>query len=596
MSRQESSNTNDSEAAPIPMAEALAATQEFFDKAIRNNADLFNNNPFDPFGVTQTYMEAMLSIWRAPDTAMQAQSDFLRDSIQLWQYAAKRAMGQEADPVISPAKGDKRWRDDDWSETLVFDYIKQSYLLAARCLQTSVSGVDELDAQGAKKLEFFTRQITDALAPTNFPATNPAVLRQTAETRGQNLVDGLKNFKRDLESSDGKLRIAMTDPDAFTLGENVAASPGKVVFQNRMFQLIQYAPSTGKVVKKPLLIVPPWINKFYVLDLQPKNSLIKWMVDAGHTVFVVSWVNPDESYSDVDFDNYVMEGIYPAVDAVELATGEKEINIVGYCIGGTLLAIALAHMKASGDQRINSATFFTALVDFEDAGDLTVFIDEEQVSQLEEKMGQSGYLEGNEMSDAFNMLRSNDLIWSFYINNYLMGRDPSVFDLLYWNSDSTRLPAKMHSTYLRNMYLENKLVEPGAFEVDGVGVDLSTVDVPCYFISTHDDHIAPWKCTYRGARLFAGPVRFTLGGSGHIAGIVNPPEANKYCYWTGTDEMPEQPDEWLAAAEQHDGSWWNDWNKWLRKRSRALVPARGPGESVLEVIEDAPGSYVAQRI
>jgi polyhydroxyalkanoate synthase len=364
-----------------------------------------------------------------------------------------------------------------------------------------------------------------------------------------------------------------------------------------MFQLIQYAPSTEEVSKRPLLIVPPWINKFYILDLQEKNSMIKWLVDQGHTVFIVSWFNPTEDDDqDIGFENYMLDGIYAAMDAVEQATGESDINIVGYCIGGTLLASTLAHMAEKGDTRIKSATFFTALIDFSDAGDLSVFIDDAQISQLEDTMGEKGFLNGKSMSSAFNMLRSNDLIWSFYINNYLLGKDPTVFDLLYWNSDSTNMPAKMHSFYLRNMYLENKLCVPGGISLDDVAIDVGSIEVPSYFISAKEDHIAPWKSTYDGAKLLKGKVRFVLGGSGHIAGIVNPPVKNKYGYWVGPQSLPDQADDWFDKAKQHEGSWWGDWHNWLTKMSSAKVPARQPGDGKLKPIEDAPGSYVSKRI
>ncbi|MEQ9210669.1 MAG: class I poly(R)-hydroxyalkanoic acid synthase, partial [Pseudomonadales bacterium] len=540
----------------------------------------------------------LMSLWRNPVATMNAQTEFMRDSLRLWQYTAQRLAGDESstDPVIEPQKGDNRWRSEDWSSNLVFDYIKQSYLLSARLIESTMDSAEGLDEKEQKRLSFFTKQLVDAMAPTNYPMTNPEVLKATLENKGENLVAGLKNFVRDLEQGDGQLKIAMTDPDAFTLGENVATTPGKVIFQNRMFQLIQYSPSTEKVNKRPLLIFPPWINKFYILDLQPKNSLIKWMVDQGHTVFVVSWVNPDDdSFADVGWETYLTEGIYEALDQVEKETAVSEINVVGYCIAGTLLASALAHMKAGGDGRIKSATFFTALIDFSEPGDLGVFVDDAQISMLEEGIEERGFHSGKSMSSAFNMLRSNDLIWSFYINNYLLGKDPTIFDLLYWNSDSTNMPGKMHSYYLRNMYLENKLCQPGALNIADVDIDVSTVDIPCYFISAHDDHIAPWVSTYAGARLFSGPVRFVLGGSGHIAGIVNPPAKNKYGYRVGPAKLPAHPDDWLKKAKEHEGSWWPDWDKWLKSKEKEQVDARPPGK-VLGVLEDAPGSYVMKRI
>ncbi|MDD9875877.1 MAG: class I poly(R)-hydroxyalkanoic acid synthase, partial [Magnetovibrio sp.] len=413
----------------------------------------------------------------------------------------------------------------------------------------------------------------------------------TIESGGENLLKGLENLLEDLEEGGGNIKIKMTDAEAFTVGENIATAPGKVVFRNDLMELLQFDPSTDEVAKTPLLIVPPWINKYYILDLREKNSFIRWAVDQGHTVFVISWVNPDAELAAKSFADYMLEGPVAAIDAVEKATGEKKVNCIGYCIGGTLLASALAYMTAKGtDKKVNSATFFTTMVDFEDAGELGVFIDEEQLTSLEKKMNERGYLEGGEMATTFNMLRSNDLIWSFVINNYLLGKDPFPFDLLYWNSDSTRMPAAMHSFYLRKMYLENKLVEPGGIELDGVKLDLRDIKVPSYIVSTREDHIAPWKSTYRATQLYSGKTRFVLAGSGHIAGIVNPPSKPKYGYWTN-DKLPETADSWLGGAEAHDGSWWPDWDKWTKKLSgKTKVPARVPGAGQLKVLADAPGT------
>ena len=415
-------------------------------------------------------------------------------------------------------------------------------------------------------------------------------------------MKGLAHLLEDIERGDGSLRISMTDERAFEVGRNVATTPGKVVFQNDLMQLIQYAPMTDTVAKRPLLIMPPWINKFYILDLREKNSYIRWAVSQGHTVFVVSWVNPDRRHADKGFDDYMFEGPLAALDAIERATGEREVNVIGYCLGGTLLGSALAWMASKKDTRVASATFFVSLLDFSIPGELGVFIDEQQVQALERRMSERGYLEGSEMAGTFNMLRANDLIWSFVINNYLLGREPFPFDLLYWNSDSTRMPAKMHSFYLRNMYLKNALKDPGGIKLGGVSLDLRKVKVPAYFISTVEDHIAPWKSTYLGARILGSNakngrgVRFVLGGSGHIAGVVNPPAANKYCFWTN-DAMPETPEAWQASAERHEGSWWPDWQAWISTvNGDARVPARIPGEGGLPAIEDAPGSYVKFRL
>jgi polyhydroxyalkanoate synthase subunit PhaC len=472
--------------------------------------------------------------------------------------------------------------------------VKQGYLITAHWLHDAVAKVEGLDEGTKKKVDFFTRQYIDALAPSNFALTNPEVFRETISSGGQNLVRGLHNLLDDIERGGGQLKISITDTKAFELGVNIATTPGKVVYQNELMQLIQYEPTTAKVHKRPLLIMPPWINKYYILDLREKNSMVKWAVDQGITTFVMSWVNPDAELAHKDFEHYLVEGPLAALDAIEKATGEREVNALGYCLGGTLLAAALAYMAAKKDKRIVSATFMTALVDFVRTGELEVFIDEEQVASLERKMSERGYLEGSEMSNTFNMLRSNDLIWSFVINNYLLGRDPFPFDLLHWNVDSTRMPAKMHSFYLRNMYMRNLLKKPGGIKLAGVPIDLSKIAVPTYFASAIEDHIAPWKATYSGPKLMRGKSRFVLSGSGHIAGMINPPAANKYSYWTN-EKLPDAPDAWFESAKQHPGSWWNDWSTWLRPYLGKEVPARVPGKGKLKVIEASPGSYARVR-
>jgi len=405
---------------------------------------------------------------------------------------------------------------------------------------------------------------------------NPQVLAATAEIGGDNLINALKKLLVDLDEETGRLNIRMADDDAFEVGVNVAESPGKVVFRNDLMELIQFQPSTKTVCQTPLLIIPPWINKYYILDLRKENSFIRWAVGQGHTVFIISWVNPDTKLADKTFEGYMIEGPLAALDAIEQATGENKINAVGYCIGGTLLASTLAYMAAKKDEHIKSATFFTTMVDFEDAGELGVFIDEEQITSLENKMDEKGYLEGAHMASTFNMMRGTDLIWSFVINNYLMGKDPLPLDLLYWNSDSTRMPAAMHSFYLRNMYMENKLVEPAGITLDGVALDLRNIKLPCYVISTQEDHIGPWKSTYVAVNLYNGPVQFVLSSSGHIAGIVNPPDAKKYCYWTNAaKKTPKTPDAWFNGAKQHDGFWWPDWDKWAKRHAgKKTIPAR----------------------
>ncbi len=546
----------------------------------------------DELGVARAYMDLWSHTLMDPSALAAASINYWVDSMRLWHSTWMKMMGQEAPPVAEPAKGDARFKDADWSGNFVFDYLKQSYLIAARHIQHAVGGVEGLPEESQKKIAFFTRQYVDALAPSNFAATNPQVLRETLASGGQNLIKGLNNLLADIEKGEGQLRISMTDEEAFQLGRNVATTPGKVVFQNALLQLIQYQPATSQVFRRPLLIIPPWINKYYILDLREKNSFIKWAVDQGHTVFVVSWVNPDRELAGKGFDDYLTEGALAAMDAVQKATGEDKLNVIGYCLGGTLLGTALAWLAAKGDARVGCATFFVALLDFSQPGELGVFIDEAQVRNLERRMDERGYLEGSEMASTFNLLRANDLVWSFVINNYLMGKDPFPFDLLYWNSDATRMPARMHSFYLRNMYLKNLLGVPGGIELAGVPMDLSTVKVPAYFISTAEDHIAPWKTTYKGAKYLGSPVRFVLGGSGHIAGIVNPPAAKKYHYWTN-DSFPPTAEEWLESAAQRPGSWWEDWQRWMEQQNGGdKVPARIPSHA----IEDAPGSYVMQRL
>ncbi len=546
-----------------------------------------------PMAIGAAFFEMTAQMMADPSRLVQAQLSLWNDYMTLWQRTAQRFLGGPAEPMIEPVPGDRRFRDTAWDNNTLFDYIKQSYLLTARWLQNTVREVEGIDARTARKVDFYTRQFVDALAPSNFVMTNPEVLRATIESRGENLLQGLKNLLDDLERGKGRLAIKMTDMAAFRIGENIAVTPGKVVFQNDLIQLIQYVPTTEKVKRRPLLIMPPWINKFYILDLRPNNSFIRWAVGQGHTVFVISWVNPDERLAAKTFADYMREGPLAALDAMELATGEREANVIGYCLGGTLLACTLAYSAAKRDSRIKSATFFVTMVDFAEAGELSVFIDEEQLSSLEERMNAKGYLEGRDMATTFNMLRANDLIWSFVVNNYLLGKSPFPFDLLYWNADSTRMPAAMHSFYLRNMYQENLLVKPGGITLDGVPIDLGKIKTPAFLLSTREDHIAPWRSTYAATRLYKGPVKFVLAASGHIAGVVNPPGA-KYGHWEN-DKNPPTPEEWLASATQHPDSWWPLWERWISKYSGGEVPARQPGDGKLRAIEDAPGSYVKVR-
>ncbi len=577
-------------------AEVAERASKVFGDYVKRQAESQRSLATDEFGIAKAFMDLWQRILANPARLAELQMNMMRDYMTLWQNSWLRLMGQPVQPVAAPSPSDSRFKDAEWENNFLFDYIKQSYLIAARHIHDTVSGVQGLPEDTRKKVNFFTRQYVDALAPSNFAFTNPQVLRETMKTGGANLVKGLNNLLKDIEAGDGELRVSMTNYEAFKVGENVATTPGKVIYQTDLMQLIQYAPVTATQFRRPLLIIPPWINKYYILDLRQSNSFIRYATEQGHTVFVISWVNPDAKLAHKDFADYMYEGPLAALDAIEQATGERDVNAIGYCLGGTLLGTTLAYMAAKGDGRIRSATYFVALLDFSIPGELGVFIDEQQVANLEKRMNERGYLEGSEMGTTFNMLRSNDLIWSFVVNNYLMGKEPFPFDLLYWNSDSTRMPAKMHSFYLRNMYMKNLLRVPGGIEVGGVPIDLSKVTIPSYFISTVEDHIAPWKSVYLGSRALGGPVRFVLGGSGHIAGIVNPPSANKYCYWTNAANPPT-PEEWQAGATRHEGSWWNDWTQWIAAQNGDdRVPARVPGDGKLKPIEDAPGSFVAVRL
>jgi polyhydroxyalkanoate synthase len=550
----------------------------------------------DELGIAQAFFEAWAKLLADPFKLAEAQLRYWQDTASLWQRSMLKLLGQDATPVVEPGHGDRRFKHEDWEQNFLYDYIKQSYLIAARHLHRTLGRVEGLDGQTAKKVDFYTRQYIDAVSPSNFLLTNPEVLRETVASGGQNLVKGLNNLLEDVTRGGGdQVRLRMTDENAFKLGINIATTPGKVVFQNDLMQLIQYFPANGPVFRRPLLIIPPWINKYYILDLRDKNSFVKWAVKQGHTVFMISWVNPDETLAHKRFEDYLVEGTLAALDAIEKATGEKEVNAIGYCLGGTLLACTLGYLAAKRDERIASGTFFASMIDFEEAGELEVFIDEKQVAALEKRMQERGYLEGSEMATTFSMLRANDLIWSFVVNNYLLGRDPFPFDLLHWNSDSTRMPAAMHSYYLRNLYIKNLLAKPGGIELGGAAIDLTLVCAPLYFVSTVEDHIAPWHSTFAGTKLFSGPARFVLGGSGHIAGIVNPPAASKYSYWTNP-KLPDDPEKWLKGASQHPGSWWPDWAGWVAQHGGGKVAARIPGKGKLKAIEDAPGSYVRMRV
>ncbi len=583
-----------------PFIEIAERSQRLVNDWLTRHGNEIQAPDVDPLNIGEAFVEMTRHMMANPQKMMESGLSLWQGYMELWQSTALRMMGAEAEPVAQPTRDDRRFRDEAWSENQVFDFIKQSYLLTAKWLESTVHDVEGLDRKTQHKVDFYTKQFVNALSPTNFLMTNPEALRATVESKGENLVNGLNNLLEDLERGDGKLAIRMTDMEAFEIGKNVATAKGKVIYRNDLIELIQFDPLTDKVAQTPLLIVPPWINKFYILDLRPENSFIRWASAQGHTVFVISWVNPDAKLARKTYDDYMLEGPLAAMDVIEQATGERAINIIGYCLGGTLTAAALAWMAAQKGEkwkdRVKSATFFTTMVDFAEAGDLSVFVDETQLANMEAKMNERGYLEGSEMATTFNMLRANDLIWSFVVNNYLLGKDPFPFDLLFWNSDSTRMPAAMHAFYLRNMYLENKLATPGGITLAGTPIDLTRIDVPAYMISTREDHIAPWKATYAATQIYKGPIRFVLSASGHIAGVINPPSANKYCYWTNS-QSPKDPDAWFDKAKQHEGSWWPDWDAWVKKQSgKKTVPARIPGDGKLPALDDAPGTYVKVRV
>ncbi|HEU5019407.1 MAG TPA: class I poly(R)-hydroxyalkanoic acid synthase [Pseudolabrys sp.] len=523
--------------------------------------------------------------------AMKLQADLGRAYLDLWSAAARRMTGQRTEPVIAADRKDKRFADPEWSENQFFDFLKQAYLLTARWAEHLVTNAEGLDPHTRAKAGFYLKQIVNAASPSNFVLTNPELFRETLSSNAENLVRGMRMLGQDIEAGHGNIRIRQSDTAPFEVGRTLALTPGKVVYQNELMQLIQYQATTPEVLKVPLLIVPPWINKYYILDLTPEKSFIKWCIDNGVTVFVISWVNPEPELSGKGFEEYMREGVLTAMDQIAAMTGERKVHAIGYCVGGTLLAVTLAWLAAKRRSRVISATFFTAQVDFAYAGDLLVFVDEERIKQLEKHMREQGYLEASRMANAFNLLRSNDLIWPYVVSNYLKGKTPYPFDILFWNSDATRMPAANHSFYLRNCYLNNRLTK-GEMEVAGAKLDLKKIKVPVYNLATREDHIAPAKSVLHGSQYFGGPVTFVLAGSGHIAGVVSPPGKTKYQYWTGGAPNGSDVDEWLKTAEEHPGSWWPHWLEWLKARDRKTIPARSIGGGKLEPIEDAPGSYV----
>ena len=531
-----------------------------------------------------------------PGKFTEAQTRLNQDLIELWGRTYKRFLGEETEPMVEHSPGDPRFQDREWTENPFFDFLRQAYLLTGQWAGELVEKASTVDRHTKQRAQFYLNQIVSALSPSNFPFTNPEVIRTTYSSGGHNLAQGLAQLLEDMRNSGELLRIRQTDMSAFETGKNLAITPGKVVYQNDVMQLIQYSPATGTVYEVPLLVVPPWINKYYVLDLTPPKSFVKWLVDQGFTVFVVSWVNPDEKLAGKTFEDYMREGVFEATDAVLKITGQPQANALGYCVGGTLLASALAYMAATGDERIHSATFLAAQTDFSQAGDLLVFIDDEQLKALDEVMAKAGFLDGARMSTVFNSLRPKDLVWPYIVNNYLLGKQPFPFDLLYWNADSTRMPPANHSFYLREFYRYNKLSQ-GILKLGGVTLDLSRVTVPIYELAAKDDHIAPAQSVLIGAKLFGGPVRYVLAGSGHIAGVINPPAKPKYMHWVleeGGVKSLATVEAFIAMAKEHAGSWWPDYKKWLGSHSGGRVPPRMPGDGPFKPIEDAPGSYVKE--
>ena len=560
----------------------------------RESGEVIDKPPSEMTEVVKT-LTAVAEYWLSDENrSADLQTKLAKGYLDLWGSAARRLAGEDAPPAISPSPRDKRFADPEWKSNQFFDFMMQAYLLTTNWANDLVRNAEGLDPHTRKKAEFYVNQITNAIAPSNFIMTNPEVLRETIASSGDNLVRGMQMLAEDIEAGHGTLKIRQSDPANLAVGVNMATTPGKVIYQNDLMQLIQYQPATETVLRTPLLIVPPWINKFYILDLRPEKSYIKWCVEQGITVFVISWVNPDKKLGSKTWEDYMKEGPLAAMDVIERATGEMKVHTMGYCVGGTMLATTLAWLAEKRRVRVSSATFLAAQVDFTNAGDLLVFVDEGQISALERDMQEAGVLEGSRMAMAFNMLRSNDLIWSYVVNNYLKGQSPSAFDLLHWNSDATRMPAANHSYYLRNCYLENRLTS-GTLVLDNTLLDLSKVKVPVYNLATREDHIAPADSVLYGSQFFGGSVKYVLAGSGHIAGVVNPPKTGKYQYWTNDNIKDVSLSDWIRGAQEHKGSWWPDWREWLSGVDPEQVPARPVGGGALPPIEDAPGSYVKVR-
>ncbi|WP_052045970.1 PHA/PHB synthase family protein [Candidatus Paracaedibacter symbiosus] len=546
---------------------------------------------FDPQIVIKTLNKAVAELSKKPQSIKELQTEHFKGVLKLMETVTQHLQGQEVKPLIDVETRDKRFKNPIWKDHPAFFFMQQLYLLNARLLKEVLSQMEELDPQTSQKLAFYTKHLIDAMSPTNFPLTNPDVIRQTFETKGENLIQGFKNFLSD--SVNGQLNIKMTDMEALKLGVDIATSPGKVVFRNELLELIQYSPTTAKVHSVPILIIPPWINKFYVFDLKPENSFIRWAVDKGYTLFIISWVNPDKRHSGKTLTDYTLQGAKEAFDFVRQYTNHKSINMIGYCTGGVLLNCLMTYLKAKGkDKEIKSATLIAAPTDFREAGDLLVYVCEAQLKKLESHIKKKGYLDAGSMMQSFNLLRANDLIWSFYINNYLMGKEPIPFDMLHWNSDAVRMPGKMHSDFLRKMYLENRLIQPGGIKIGDVPIDLTTITTPMFIMAAADDHIAPWRAVFPLSTMVKGATEFVLSSSGHVAGVFNHPEKHKYNYWKN-GQKAETADEWLASAEKVSGSWWPVWQEWMEKFSGKMVEAHPISDK--NSLGEAPGTYVVAK-
>lgn len=570
-------------------AKLAAKYTEYLQKSLENTEEAQKLYPSSKF--QEVLSDIFTKSLEDPEKLYKNQIEFYGEYLKVLNNAWNKYVGDSETEMFKANPKDKRFKDEAWNNDFIFNFIKQSYLLTSNWLNKTVDEIEGVDKKTKEKYEFYTKQFIDAISPSNFAFTNPEVIKETISTNGENLTKGLQNLLSDMEKSKNLFNVSTADEHYFKLGENIARTPGQVVYKNDLMELIQYSPTTKTTYEKPLLIIPAWINKYYILDLSENNSMVKWLVDQGYTVFMISWVNPDKSLAHKKFEDYMLQGPLAALDAIEKATGSKDITAMGYCLGGTLLSCTMAYMKTKKDIRIKAATLLTTMVDFGDVGDMSVFIDEKQLDELDKQMKENGFIGGDEISAMFSALRSNDLIWSFVVNNYLLGKQPVPFDILYWNQDGTRMPADTHSFYLRNMYLKNLLKKPGGIALGGVKIDVTKIDTPTYMLSAKEDHIAPWKTTYETMNLFSGEKTFVLAGSGHVAGVINPPYKKKYGYMTN-NKNEKSAAKWLSGASENEGSWWEHWSRWNSKYSGKKILASKPGSGKLKAICPAPGEYV----